>query len=124
MITSRCTRSRARGALRVSFSLNDKMKIKTAIKNWYRGKPAPPLNVVIGTNPETQIEIELEQEGVYIKSAIVKLFDFIVKVTKIIINFIGKEWRTIVPITITLISLCVAILALLTNERFMKLISR
>jgi hypothetical protein len=105
-------------------ALNDKMKIKTAIKNWYRGKPAPPLNVVIGTNPETRIEIELEQEGIYIKPATAKLFDFIVKATKLIIDFIRKEWRTIIPITIALISLCVAILALLTNERFMKLISR
>ena len=100
------------------------MKISAAIKKWYRGKPTPPLKLFIGLDPLTRKQVEVEQKDKYVQPPIAKLIVFALKLTRVIISFYRREWRCIIPIIIALASLFIALLALFTNDRFIKLITR
>jgi len=100
------------------------MKISATIKKWYRGKPAPPLKLFIGLDPLTRKQVEVEQKDKYVQPPLAKLIAFILELGRVIISFYRREWRWIIPIIIALATLFVALLALFTNGRFIKLITR
>lgn len=78
------------------------MKLILVIKNWYRGKPAPPTEIMIGK--ET---FEMPWDGRYIQPAIVRLFKNIISTIRLIfaylVGFWHRHWEWIVGTLITLI---------------------
>jgi len=86
-----------------------KNKLTTAIKNWYRGKQAPPFGFIVGN--ET---FESPWDGRYIQPLIVRLFKKIISTICLtyscLIGFLRIHWQWIIIVLIGIATLVVTYL--------------